>query len=70
MSLDQKEVLQNLITQRNDVEDAINKLQGQLEQGRTQYLKLSGAIDVLSQLLKEEVPEEVDSEEEVVSEEE
>jgi hypothetical protein len=54
MSLDQKEVLENLISQRKELEGSIGQLQGQLEQSRTQYLKVSGAIDVLSQLIESE----------------
>ena len=54
MSLDQTEVLSNLIKQRQELEGAITKLQGQLEQARQQYLKLTGAIDVLQQLTEEE----------------
>ena len=54
MSLDQTEVLSNLIKQRTEIESAITKLQGQLEQAKQQYLKLTGAIDVLQQLTEEE----------------
>ena len=54
MSLDQTEVLSNLIKQRTEIEGAITKLQGQLEQAKQQYLKLTGAIDVLQQLTEEE----------------
>ena len=63
--IDQKEVLENLISQRNEVEQKITELQNTLEQGRTQYLKLTGAIDVLQQLLAEEetTTEEVETEE-------
>ena len=50
MSLDQTEVLSNLINQRQELESGITKLQGQLEQAKQQYLKLTGAIDVLQQL--------------------
>jgi len=50
MSLDQKEVLTNLITQRNELENTITRLQSELEQSKTQYLKISGAVDVLSQI--------------------
>ena len=57
MSLDQGEVLQNLIKQRKELEGAIGQLQGQLEGAKTQYLKLTGAIDVLTQLNPPEVPE-------------
>ena len=59
MSLDQKEVLENLISQRKELEGSIGQLHGQLEQSRTQYLKVSGAIDVLSQLIGSEEEEEV-----------
>lgn len=50
MNLDQKEVLTNLITQRNELEHTITRLQSELEQSKTQYLKISGAVDVLSQI--------------------
>lgn len=61
MSLDQKQVLENLINQRKELEGAIGQLQGKLEQARTQYLKVSGAIDVLEQLNQPE--KEVETEE-------
>ena len=63
--IDQKEVLENLISQRKEVEQKVNELQNTIEQGRSQYLKLTGAIDVLQQLLAEEEKptEEVETEE-------
>ena len=54
MSLDQKEVLENLTSQQKELEESLIKLQSQLEQTRTQYLKISGAVDVLSQLVESE----------------
>ena len=50
MSLSNAEVLEGLKTQQKELETAINTLSGQLETARTQYLKVSGAIDVLSQI--------------------
>ena len=61
--VDQKEVLQNLISQRNDLQQKIADLQNSLEQGRSQYLKLTGAIDVLQQLIAEEETTTEESEE-------
>lgn len=54
MSLNQNVVLENLISQRKEVNDAIGELQQRLESARTQFLKLSGAIEVLEELNKEE----------------
>ena len=61
----QKEALENLISQRTEIEKKIVELQNTLEQGRSQYLKVTGAIDVLQQLLAEEetTKEEVETEE-------
>jgi len=50
MSLSNPEVLEGLKRQKVELESAINTLSGQLENARTQYLKVSGAIDVLSQI--------------------
>ena len=50
----QKEALENLISQRTEIEKKIVELQNTLEQGRAQYLKVTGAIDVLEQLVAEE----------------
>ena len=50
MSLSNTEVLEGLTSQQKELETAINTLSGQLETARTQYLKVSGAIDVLSQI--------------------
>ena len=61
----QKEALENLISQRTEIEKKIVELQNTLEQGRSQYLKVTGAIDVLEQLVAEETTtEEVKEEEE------
>lgn len=54
MSLDQGEVLQNLLSQRTELEKGMAQLQNQLEAARAQYLKVSGAIDVLEQLTASE----------------
>ena len=60
----QKEALENLISQRTEIEKKIVELQNTLEQGRSQYLKVTGAIDVLEQLVAEETTtEEVKAEE-------
>ena len=60
----QKEALENLISQRTEIEKKIVELQNTLEQGRSQYLKVTGAIDVLEQLIAEETTtEEVETEE-------
>jgi len=60
----QKEALENLISQRTEIEKKIVELQNTLEQGRAQYLKVTGAIDVLEQLVAEETTtEEVETEE-------
>ncbi len=50
MSLSNAEVLEGLKTQQKELETAINTLSSQLDTARTQYLKVSGAIDVLSQI--------------------
>ena len=61
----QKEALENLISQRTEIEKKIIELQNTLEQGKSQYLKVTGAIDVLEQLIAEETTtEEVKEEEE------
>ena len=61
----QKEALENLISQRTEIEKKIVELQNTLEQGKSQYLKVTGAIDVLEQLIAEETTtEEVKEEEE------
>ena len=64
MALDNKEVLENLTTQQKDLYNAIQELSNRLETTRTQYLKVSGAVEVLQQIegvtpeVTEEVPEE------------
>ena len=60
----QKEALENLISQRTEIEKKIVELQNTLEQGRSQYLKVTGAIDVLEQLISEETTTEEVKEEE------
>ena len=64
MALDNKEVLENLTTQQKELYNAIQELSGRLENTRAQYLKVSGAVEVLQQIegvtpeVTEEVPEE------------
>ena len=60
MSLSNAEVLEGLKTQQKELETAINTLSGQLETARTQYLKVSGAIDVLSQIEQSNTPVETE----------
>ncbi len=60
MSLSNAEVLEGLKTQQKELETAINTLSGQLETARTQYLKVSGAIDVLSQIEESNTPVETE----------
>ena len=50
MTLENAVVLKNLKEQRTTVETQITDGQGQLDQLRATYLKLSGAIDVLEQI--------------------
>ena len=64
MALDNKEVLENLTKQQKDLYDAIQELSGRLENTRAQYLKVSGAVEVLQQIESEsEVTEETPEEE-------
>ena len=60
MSLSNTEVLEGLKTQQRELETAINTLSGQLETARTQYLKVSGAVDVLSQIEESNSPVETE----------
>ncbi len=50
MALENAVVLNNLKEQRATIETQINDGQGQLDQLRATYLRLSGAIDVLEQI--------------------
>ena len=50
MALENAVVLNNLKEQRTTVETQITDGQGQLDQLRATYLRLSGAIDVLEQI--------------------
>ena len=50
MTLENAVVLKNLKEQRTTVETQITDGQGQLDQLRATYLRLSGAIDVLEQI--------------------
>lgn len=62
MELNNTEVLENLLKQKTEIEN-------QMEVLRANYLKVLGAIDVLSQIEESKTPEapaEVESTEEVV----
>jgi len=50
MALENAVVLKNLKEQRTTIETQITDGQGQLDQLRATYLRLSGAIDVLEQI--------------------
>ena len=50
MALENAVVLKNLKEQRATIETQITDGQGQLDQLRATYLRLSGAIDVLEQI--------------------
>lgn len=50
MSLSNDQALEGLTQQQQELETAINKLSAQLENAKTQYLKVSGAIDILRQI--------------------
>ena len=50
MALENAVVLNNLKEQRATIETQITDGQGQLDQLRATYLRLSGAIDVLEQI--------------------
>ena len=50
MTLENAVVLKNLKEQRATIETQITDGQGQLDQLRATYLRLSGAIDVLEQI--------------------
>lgn len=68
MSLSNPEVLEGLTKQKVELESAINTLSGQLESAKTQYLKVSGAIDVLTQIEASNNPQVQDAPAEVVEE--
>ena len=50
MSLSNEEVLGNLTQQLTELETAISTLTQQLDSAKAQYLKVSGAVDVLKQI--------------------
>ena len=54
MALDQSVVLENLVSQQEELVKSINTLQAQIKAAETQYLKISGAVEVLTQLVEEE----------------
>jgi len=66
MSLSNTEVLEGLKKQKVELESAINTLSGQLENARTQFLKVSGAIDVLTQIEEVNAPQVEEAPTEVV----
>lgn len=68
MSLSNVEVLEGLSKQKVELETAINTLSGQLENAKTQYLKVAGAVDVLSQIEESNNPKATDAPTEVVEE--
>ena len=68
MSLSNPEVLEGLTKQKVELESAINTLSGQLESAKTQYRKVSGAIDVLTQIEASNNPQVQDAPAEVVEE--
>ena len=68
MSLSNPEVLEGLKKQKVELESAINALSGQLENAKTQYLKVSGAIDVLTQIEEVNNPKSEEAPTEVVEE--
>ena len=59
MSLSNDQALEGLTQQQQELETAINKLSAQLENAKTQYLKVSGAVDILRQI-EESAQEEVE----------
>ncbi len=63
MAQDQKEVLKNLKSQQAGLQNTLMKLQQDLETCRNQYLQVTGAVDVLSQLLEEVTETEVTEQE-------
>ena len=73
MSLNNEEVLDSLTNQLRELDDAIKKLTVQLDSAKAQYLKVSGAVDVLTQIqesnrVESEAPEVVEEVPEVVEE--
>ena len=50
MALENAEVLKNLTEQRETLEKQLSEGNAQIEQLKTTYLKVVGAIDVLSQI--------------------
>lgn len=62
MSLSNDQALEGLTQQQQELETAINKLSAQLENAKTQYLKVSGAVDILSQIKDSNQEEEVTAE--------
>ena len=50
MALENAEVLKNLTEQRETLEKQLSEGNGQIEQLKQTYLKVVGAIDVLSQI--------------------
>ena len=68
MSISNVEVLEGLKKQKVELDSAISTLSGQLENARTQFLKVSGAIDVLLQIEEVNNPPTKEAPTEVVEE--
>ena len=63
MIQDQKQLLKNLQNEQRELENAVIKLQQDLESRKNQYLKITGAVDVLSMIVKEDTETEVTEQE-------
>lgn len=59
MSLDNTTVIENLSQQKTELEKALTELSSQLEQAKSQYLKVTGALDVLTQIEESKQSEQV-----------
>ena len=59
MSIDNNTAIENLSRQKTELEKAITELSSQLEQAKNQYLKVTGALDVLTQIEESKQPEQV-----------
>ena len=52
--MDQKELLQDLLKKRGELQKEIIEIQNQYNNKKDQYLRLQGSIDVIDLLLREE----------------
>ena len=52
--MDQKELLQDLLKKREELQKDIVEIQNQYNAKKDQYLRLQGSIDVIDLLLREE----------------